>query len=128
MTLTSSTTLITFLLITHLTTGCVAVLLGAGAAGGYAASKDEIEGVTQEKFDRVFRVAKDVIRDNGFLRVEDALAGEIEAEVEGSEVKMTIRQITDKSVQLRVQARKGYKLLPNIKLAQRLFNQIMQEL
>ena len=34
--------------------GCAVVLVGAGAAGGYAIGKDYIQGETDKNFDRVY--------------------------------------------------------------------------
>lgn len=111
-----------------LSSGCALFLVGAGAAGGYAISDDEIEGVLEKKFDPVWKAGRETLLREGLLRVEDRNRGFLEGEVRKSEVKIEVSQITDRTVRLRVRARKTYKLLPDLDLANDLYNKILQKL
>ena len=109
-------------------TGCALFLVGAGAAGGIAISKDTIEGHFDRSLDQVWRASREVIMQEGFIRLEDRAHGVIDAEVRKSEVKIEILQISQKTVRVHVKARKGYKLLPNPDLANELYNKIYQKI
>ncbi len=119
---------VTFLMIFSLHSGCALLLLGGGAAGGYAISKDEVEILTDKKYDKVWRASTDVLREKGLVTIEDKNAGNIEAEVEGSKINVTVEQATPETVRLRVQARRAKNLFPDMKRAQEIFNQITQKL
>lgn len=107
---------------------CAIFLVGAGVGGGLAISKDEIEGLVEKPFDRVWSVSRQVVMEEGFIKLENRPGGEITAEIRKSEVKITVRQMTDKTVRLRVQARKGLKLIPDLDLANELYNKIFSKL
>lgn len=111
-----------------LSSGCALFLVGAGAAGGIAISKDTIEGHFDRKLDQVWRASREVLMQEGFIRLENKTQGEIEAEVKKSEVKIGILQVSEKTVRIRVKARKGMKLLPNPDLANDLYNKIFYKL
>ena len=108
--------------------GCVLLLVGAGVTGGIAISKDTIEGHFDKKIDPVWKVAREVLMQEGFIRLEDKPHGHIEAEVRKSEVKIEILQVSEKTVRIRVKARKGHQLLPNPNLANELYNKIFYKL
>ena len=108
--------------------GCPLFLLGAGAAGGYAVSKDTIEGLVEKPMDRVWRASRDVIMYEGFIRSEDKAHGKLEAEVKKSEVNIEVKQVTQRTVRIRVKARTGYKLLPKPDLANEIYNKIYQRI
>lgn len=107
---------------------CAIFLLGAGVTGGIAISKDTIEGHFDKKLDPVWKAAREVLMQEGFIRLEDKPHGQIEAEVRKSEVKIEILQVSEKTVRIRVKARKGMKLLPNPDLANELYNKIFNKL
>ncbi len=108
--------------------GCALFLVGAGITGGYAISKDTIEGTMEKPIDRVWKASHDVLMHEGFIKLEDKMRGKIEAEVRGSQVEVQINQATERTVKLQVKARKGYKLLPNMDLANELYNKIYQKI
>lgn len=108
--------------------GCPVFLLGAGAAGGYAISKDTMEGVVEKPLARIWSAARDVIMSEGFIRLEDKPHGILEGEVSKSEVKIEVTQLTQRAVRIRVKARKGYKLLPDPDLSNALYNKIFQKI
>ncbi len=108
--------------------GCALFLVGAGAAGGYAISKDTIEGNVEKPMDRVWKASHDVLMYEGFIKLEDKMHGKIESEVRGSQVDIQISQATERTVKVQVKARRGYKLLPDMDLANEIYNKIYQKI
>ena len=108
--------------------GCALFILGVGAAGGYAVSKDTIEGFAEKSMDRAWRASREVIMEEGFIKTEDKGTGKIEGEVRKSEIKIEVEQLTPQTVRIRVRARKGYQLLPDVGLANELYNKISQKM
>ena len=108
--------------------GCAVFLVGAGAAGGIAISRDTIEGHFDRNLDQVWKASREVVMQEGFIRLEDRAHATIDAEVRKSEVKIGIIQVSEKTVRVRVKARRGYKLLPNPDLANDLYNKIYQKI
>lgn len=108
--------------------GCALFLVGAGAAGGIAISKDTIEGHFDKKLEDVWKASREVLMHDGFIRFEDKPHGEIEAEVRKSQVKIEVLPVSEKTVRIRVKARKGHKFLPNPDLANELYNKIFRKL
>lgn len=111
-----------------LLSGCALFLVGAGVGGGIAISKDTIEGYFDKNLDHVWKASREVLMQEGFIRLEDRSHGQIEAEVKKSEVKIEIFQVSEKTVRIRVKARKGHKLIPNPDLANELYNKIFHKL
>lgn len=107
---------------------CAIFLIGGGVAGGVAISKDTIEGNLDKKYDVVWKAAREVIIQEGFIRVEDKEHGLLDAEVRKSQVQVAVRQLTAGTVQIHVKARKGYKLIPDVKLSNELYNKISQKI
>ncbi len=107
--------------------GCAALLLGAGAAGGYAISKDSIKNRFQQSLSHVYRVSRDVIGEVGLVTADDERRGVIKASVEGANVTITIKPVSETSVELVVRARNNL-LLPKIDTAQLVYNRIIQRL
>ena len=108
--------------------GCALFLIGAGVAGGVAISDDEIEGVVDRSYDKVWKASHDVLTKEGFVKSEDRPHGSIEGEVGKSEVKISIAQLTERTVRIRVKARKDYKVVPDLQLANELYNKIFQKI
>jgi hypothetical protein len=107
--------------------GCALFLLGAGAAGGYAISKDEIEGMTDVSYNKIWNAANQVVRRKGIAVLSNHEQGRLEADIENSKVEVQLDQVTKSTVRLRVKARRANNLFPNIKLAQRLFTDIFKQ-
>lgn len=119
---------ILFLAIASLSSGCAVFLVGAGAAGGYAIGKDEIEGFTDKKFDKAWDASRKVVGREGVILGENKTLGEIQAKVRETEVKAVLSRVSEKTVRIRIKARKGYRLLPDIATSQDLFTKILKEL
>ncbi len=107
---------------------CAVALLGVGGATGYAISRDEIEGILDRNFDQVWKASRDVIVRKGVIKEENQTQGKIAAEVEQSLVNISIDKPTLKTTRVRVKARRGLQLFPNIKLAQTLYDEIIKSL
>jgi hypothetical protein len=107
--------------------GCAAVLVGAGAAGGYAISKDSVRNHFDLSSSHVFRVSRDVVREMGLVTTEDERHGLIKAQVEGANVTITVKPVSEKTVELKVKARNDL-LMPKIDVAQSVYNKIAEKL
>src|SRR3989338_8116311 len=117
-----------FLFLSFMSAGCIVLALGAGAAGGYAISKDEVEGFSDKSFERAWQAAWKVLHQRGLVELASKENGKIEALVEESKINVAIEQVSPKSVRVREQARKTMNLFPDIKLAQNLYEQITNQL
>lgn len=106
--------------------GCAVVLVGAGAAGGYAVGKDYIQGETDKDFDRVYNSAINIADIMGAVesKFSNPSLGKIKAKVEASSLDIDIERLTQKTVRLKVRSRKN--LMPNIELAQKVYTKILQ--
>ena len=118
--------IIATLLLACITGGCAVLLLGLGVAGGYAISKDTVRNDFEQSFGTVFRASVIVAQQQGLVTLEDEKRGRIEATIEESTVWIKVEQNTPKTVRLKVTARKN--LLPNIDLAQKVYNKILERL
>ncbi|MDP2940399.1 MAG: DUF3568 family protein [Candidatus Omnitrophota bacterium] len=108
--------------------GCVFLVGGAiGAAGGYAISNDTIEGMIDKKYDNLWDAAIRVSNILGNIRFKDRQKGYIESEVGKTKVNINIEKITNDTTKIRIKARRYYKLMPDIPLAQKMYVKIMQE-
>lgn len=108
--------------------GCALFLIGAGAAGGYSISKDEIEGLSDVSFDKVWNAARDVVRTQGAITAENKSVGTMEAVIGGSTAEFKIEQVTPKTVRTRIKARQTKGLFPDIELAQDLYSQMLRKM
>lgn len=107
--------------------GCALLLIGGGVAGGVAVSKDTVELNIDRNYSSVWSVTLDEFkRAKGTITLQDKEAGKIEASIEDSKVESQLKQLTPKTVQLQIKARKN--LFPNIELASRLSNKISNRL
>jgi hypothetical protein len=109
--------------------GCAAVLIGGGlgVVGGIAISKDTVESTLDKDYERVWSAATKEIRAlNGTISMEDRRNGRMEACIRNAHVRVTINQLTPKTVQVRIKARKN--LFPDIDLANKLSTRIAERL
>lgn len=107
--------------------GCAVLLIGAGAAGGYAISKDSITNHYDLSSTVVYQAAREVIGDEGLVTLEDEHRGIIKAEVLDANVTIQVRKVSDRTTQLQVKARNDL-LLPKIDIAQNVYNKIDRRL
>ncbi len=104
--------------------GCAAVLIGAGAAGAIVVSKDEASTYIDGDMHSVWARSLEVLKEIGSISDTDKKAGVIKALVNDSKVICIIEEVTNKTVKLRVKARKN--LLPNVDLAQSIATKILK--
>lgn len=116
------------LLISLVCSGCIVLALSAGAAGGYAISKDEIEDFSDRSLEQVWQAGWDVLNQEGNVEFADKERAKIQAIVDESKVNFYAEKVSPKSVRFTVQARKAMNLFPNMKLAQTLHQKIVKEL
>jgi hypothetical protein len=107
--------------------GCAALLVGAGAAGGYAISKDSVTNHFDLPMSQVFRASREVVKEMGLITLEDEQHGLIKATIEGANVKITVKSVSAKTVQLKVRARNDL-LLPKLEVANTVYNRIFDRL
>ena len=105
--------------------GCALLLVGAGAAGGYAVGKDSVKNNYDMSMEHVYRVSLDVAKQMGHVMEEDASHGIIRATVSDANVTITVKQLTRKTVELKVKAR---KIMPKMDVAQEIYYKIAQRL
>jgi hypothetical protein len=96
-----------------------------GALGGYAISRDTVQGDTDIEYDRFWNAVVTVARIKGTIKSEDYTRGYIIAEAESSKVWVRLIRLTKATTRLRVSARKYH--LPNLNLAEDLFVKIMEQ-
>lgn len=108
--------------------GCIFLVGGAiGAAGGYAISSDTIEAMVDKSYENIWDASAKVTNILGNVKFKDSKKGYIEAEVGQTKVNINIEKITDETTRIRIKARRYYKLMPDIALAQKIYTKIMQE-
>ena len=107
--------------------GCAPLIIGSavGALGGYAISRDTVQGETDIEYDRLWNAVVTVARIKGTIKSEDYTRGCLTAESESSKVWVRLIRLTKATTRLRVSARKYY--LPNLNLAEDLFVKIMEQ-
>ncbi len=107
--------------------GCAPLIIGGavGALGGYAVSKDTMQGETDKNFDGLWEAALAVSRIRGEVKYDDKAKGYIELQAESSKVYIRLVRLTLATTRLRVSARKYH--LPNMSLAQDIFVKIMDQ-
>jgi hypothetical protein len=109
------------------TSGCAAVLLGAGVIGGMAISDDTVQSYVDKNFNSLWKISLDILGKMGSVTERDKDKGIIKAVVEKSNVTVKLEVITEKTTRLKVSARKIRKLLPNIDLATKINNRIVKQ-
>lgn len=107
--------------------GCAPLLLSAGAAGGYAISRDSIKNTFEQSEGHLYQVSREVLGDAGFVTTEDARRGLIQATVEGATVTITVTPASDNKTELKVKARNKL-LMPKMRVAQDVYNRIIDRL
>lgn len=107
--------------------GCAPLIIGGavGVLGGYAVSKDTIQGETDKNYDGLWEAALTVSKIRGEMKYEDKTKGYIELEAESSKVYIRLIRLTVATTRLRIQARKYH--FPNMSLAQDIFVKIMEQ-
>ena len=109
-------------------TGCIPLVIGGavGVVGGYAASKDTIQGDTDRPYDSLWYAADGLSRARGIVRQEDSVRGYIEVYEGKNRVWISLARLTTSSTRVKVSSRNKYHL-PNLNLAQDYFVRILEQ-
>jgi len=118
--------LLPFVLLTQLS-GCIFLLAaGAGAVGGYAITRDTIQGEYDARQDDAYRASVEVCGMLGTVLAKSPSEGTVEATVNEARVLVTITRLTQEAVRIKVKARRG--IFPRLGTAERVFVKIVSEL
>ena len=107
--------------------GCAALLVGAGMAGGYAISKDAVRNQFDLSKEAIYQESLGVAKQMGFVTVEDPQHGTIKLKIGEANVTITVRPLTRRSTELKVRARNAF-MMPEIDIAQQVYNKIIEHL
>lgn len=108
-------------------TGCAWLVVGGiGAVGGFAVTRDTIQGEYDAKFSDAWKSAQTVCSTLGVITSRDTSTGVLTATVDNAKVKVMISQLTPEAVRLKVKARKG--IFPRMGTAEKVFVKIVQHL
>jgi len=108
--------------------GCVPLIVGGavGAVGGYAVSKDTIQGDTDKPFDAIWNSALETARLRGTIKKDDYDKGRIEFIARDSSlVWISVSRLTQTANRVRVSSRRFH--FPNLALAQDIFVKVMED-
>lgn len=107
--------------------GCAPVLIGGAAAAGYiVVTQDYVTASVDASYARVWGACVDEIRRLGALEKSFRKLGEARGTIQGAAVRIKISKLTEKTVDIRVSARKN--MLPNTELAQAILAAILRNL
>lgn len=101
-----------------LTAGCAPVLIATGAAVGYAVSRDSATLDLDHSREQVWNACVEEVKRFGEIKREDPQRGRLDARVEGTDVVLTLKQLTSSTLRVTIRARRT--LLPKPEIAQRL--------
>ncbi len=118
--------LIGLVLSTFFLSGCVAIILGAGVAGGIAISQDTVRLQYDTNFENAWQTTHIALDKMGIISAEDKKAGKIEATIQESHVVARVIPVVSTAMRIEVKARKN--MLPNIDLASKIINDINNRL
>lgn len=110
-------------------TGCVAapiVLIGAGAVGGYAISRDTFEGNTNKTQEELWDASNKILSIMGSVESSDRKRDELSGHVNGATVWITVVPVNFSTTKLRIKARKN--LLPAIGIAQDVYAKVLSQI
>ena len=107
--------------------GCVFLVVGtAGAVGGYAISRDTLEGVSSKSQEELMAAAHRVLSIIGTITDNRPKDGTIVGIVSGARVIVNVIQVNLTTSRLRVKARQF--IFPRVGVAQDLYTKIMNQL
>ena len=118
---------ILFVAAVHCLSGCTAVVIGgAAAAGAIVVAQDFATASVDTSFQKAWAAANDQLKKVGKVDKSFQKLGEIKATVEASSVHVKISRLTERTVDIKVSARKN--LLPNTDLATAILTSILRRL
>lgn len=99
--------------------GCAPIfLVSAGAVAGYAVSRDSVTVDIDKPRETVWKACLEETQRLGAIKKHDQPNGRIDAQIQKTDVVVTLEQLTASTVRVAIRARKN--LLPQLELAQRL--------
>lgn len=106
-------------------TGCAAFIVGGavGVLGGYAVSRDTIQGEIDKSQDSLRTAAVQVLHMMDAQEIDESATWKISAKIGKSSAVLTFEQLTSETTRLKVRCRRY--LLPNLKLAQTLYVRVI---
>ena len=107
--------------------GCPALLLGAGVAGGYAISQDSVRNQFDLPKSQIYQRALTVSKQLGFVTLEDEPHGRISLKIQSTKVSIEVNPLTRHAVELKVSGRNEF-LMPDVQTAQAVYNKIIEGL
>jgi hypothetical protein len=107
--------------------GCPLLLIGAGAAGGYAVGRDSVRNQFEISKDHLYQQSLSASKELGFILSDDAAGGVIKLKIQNTTVTITVKPVTQRAVELRVKARNNL-LMPEVDVAQQVYNTIIKRL
>jgi len=114
-------------LLTVSLTSCVFVVAGTiGAVGGYAVTRDTIQGEYDAPYGKAWTVSSDVCGILGSVVSRDRATGTINAVIDQAKVKVEVIQLTPEAIRIKVKARRGF--FPRVGTSEKVFVKIVQEL
>ncbi len=107
--------------------GCAALIVGGavGALGGYAISKDTIQGDSDKAYDNLWYAAMTIAKARGTIKQENSQRGYIDLVTDSSKVHIRLTRLTRMTTRIRISARNKYHL-PNLNLAEDIFVKIVE--
>jgi hypothetical protein len=110
-----------------LSTGCIPILIGAGAAGGYALSNDAAEGKVSVEYRVLWDLCLDTLEEKeAEILVINQARGYIKAVVSEHAVSVRINSIDKDYQKLKIAARRNY--MPKPHFAQKIFFEVVDQL
>ena len=107
--------------------GCIPVLLGLGALGGYALSTDSAVGNVSTEYRILWDICLDKLQtmEAEILRTDES-AGLIKSRISEHDVTIKLKNINPETQRLKVSARRN--LLPKPQFSQKVFFKIIEDL
>ena len=116
-----------FIFLSAVAAGCAPILIGGAAvAGAIVVAQDFATTSVDVPFHRAWRVANDELARLGEVEKSFRKLGEIRAKVENASIKVTVSKLTERTVDIKVTARRN--LLPDTDLAQAILTSIIRNL
>jgi hypothetical protein len=109
-----------------LNSGCTAMLIGAGVAGGLVISEDSAKFSVDKDFSHAWAASHQVLFKEGKITLEDKTAGKMEAALGDSRVVVLVKAITRRSTSIEVKARRNR--LPHVALSTEISRKIQERL
>jgi len=118
---------ILFPLMLLIISGCAPLIVGGavGAVGGYAVSRDTVQGDSDMPYEALWSSVLIVSKIRGKIKQQDYARGYVELEADSSQVWIRLVRLTQATTRIKVSARKYH--LPNMALAQEIYTKIMEE-